>query len=138
MKRLLSGMVVLGLIGSTSVRASDSDELWEVISKMLMPGLPFPLWASTDKICIEAGKEGDPAKVIPKYLKDQECSMDGVNISGNKSSWAMSCGGASAATGIGEMTLGDAAFKGKSIMRSMGTNFTMAYEGKRVGTCQAK
>jgi hypothetical protein len=138
MKKLLFGMMIFGLIGAVSVRASDSGELWEVISRMQLPGMPFAMWSTTDTICIEAGKERYPDKVIPKNLRDQECRLDGINISGNKSSWAMKCVGSSTATGTGEMTLDDGAFMAKSIMQSMGASFTLAYEGKRVGTCQAK
>jgi hypothetical protein len=138
MKKLLFGMMILGLIGAVSVRASDSGELWEVVSRMQLPGMPFAMWSSTDTVCIEAGKERNPDKVIPKNLRDQNCRFDGINISGNKSSWAMNCAGTSPATGAGEMTLDEGTFIAKSLMQSMGASFTMAYEGKRVGTCQTK
>jgi hypothetical protein len=109
--------------------------MWEVISRMLLPGMPFAMWSSTDKMCIEAGNERYPDKVIPKNLRDQVCKLDGVNIVGNKASWAMNCG---RATGTGEMTLDNGAFWAKSNMQSMGSFFTLDYEGKRIGTCQAK
>lgn len=131
-------MVALVFLNAASVRASDIDELWKVTSKMMMPGLPFAMWASEDKICVEVGDAKDPDKIIPKYLKDQECKMGDVRISGNHSSWIMNCGGKNPASGTGEMTLDDGTFKGKSIMQSMGTTFTLVYEGKLVGTCQEK
>jgi hypothetical protein len=138
MRKLLSGVVIFGLMSDTNLCAAENGELWEVTSKMLMPGLPFAMWASKDKNCIEAGNAKDPDKVIPKYLKDQDCSMGNVIISGKNSSWTMSCGGTSPAAGSGEMTLGDGTFRGKSIMQSMGGSFTLVYEGKRIGTCQEK
>jgi hypothetical protein len=134
MKNLLSGMVLLGLMSSASVWATGSDELWEVSTKMEMPGMPFAMPAQTSKICMQKGHENDPNNAVPKD-KNQDCKMSDVKISGKKSSWKMKCEGEHPMTGSGEMTRGDGTYSGKMKTHSKEGDMTMAYDGKRIGTC---
>ena len=138
MNKLLWGMAIFGLMGSASVWADGSDELWEVTTKMEMPGMPFAMPAQTSKICMKKGNEKDPNNAVPKN-RDQDCKMGDVKVSGNKSSWTMKCDGMNQMTGEGEMTRGEGTYSGKTIMHAIdGGEMKMVYEGKRVGTCQAK
>jgi hypothetical protein len=138
MKKLLSGMAILGLMSSASALAAGSDELWEVTTKMEMPGMPFAMPAQTRNICMEKDHAKDPNYAVPKN-RDQDCKMGDVKVSSNKSSWTMKCDGMNQMTGEGEMTRGDGTYSGKTIMHAKdGGEMKMVYEGKRVGTCQAK
>jgi len=137
MKKLLSGVMVFGLVNSSFVWAAGNDELWEVTSKMEMPGMPFAMPGHTSRICIKKGNENDPKNAIPKD-KDQDCKMTDIRISGNTSSWKMKCAGEHPMAGSGEMTRGDGTYKGKMKMHSEDGDMMMTYEGRRIGTCQAK
>ena len=137
MKKFLSGVVLLGLINSASAWAAGSDGLWEVTTKMEMPGMPFAMPGQTARVCMKKGHENDPNNAVPKN-KDQDCKMTDTKISGNKSSWKMTCGGKHPMTGSGEITRSDGAYSGKMLMHSKDGDMTMTYEGKRIGTCQAK
>ena len=135
MKKVLWGMVWLGAMSSATVLAAGSDELWEVSATMEMPGVVMP--AHTSKVCMKKGKVQDPNNAVPKN-RNQDCKMIDVKMSGNKSSWKMKCGGENPMTGDGEITFGHGTYSGKMNMHSEGGDMTMAYTGKRIGTCQAK
>jgi hypothetical protein len=136
MKKMFLGMVWLGAMSSATVLAAGSDELWEVSSTMPMPGMDMPV--NTTKVCIKKGKAKDPNNAVPKN-RNKDCKMIDVKISGNKSSWNMKCTGENPMTGSGEITFGNGTYNGNMKIHSeAGGDMTMVYEGKRVGTCQAK
>jgi len=56
MKKILSGMVALGLLGSFQAMAAGSDELWAVTSKMDMQGMPMDMPGQTSNVCLKKGK----------------------------------------------------------------------------------
>jgi hypothetical protein len=136
-KHLLFGMTTMSLMISASVLAAGNDELWEVSTKMDMPGMPFSMPAQSTRVCIKKGSEKDPNNAVPKN-REQDCKMSKVRFSGNKSSWNMKCNGENPMTGSGEMTFGNGTYSGRMKMHSGDGDMTMAYEGKRIGTCQAK
>jgi Protein of unknown function (DUF3617) len=134
MKNIMLGLVWLGAMSSATVLAAGSDELWEVSTKMEMPGMPFAMPAQTQKICMQKGHENDPNNAVPKN-KEQDCKMSDVKISGNKSSWKMKCDGKEPMTGEGEITRGKDSYTGKMNMHTKDGDMTMAYSGKKVGSC---
>jgi hypothetical protein len=137
MKNLLSGMWILGLMGASPILAANSDELWEVTSKMEMAGMPFPMLARTSQICMSKGQEKDPNHAVPKS-KEQNCKMSDVKVSGNKSTWKMKCEGKDPMHGEGEMVRRDGTYSGKTVLHARRGDMTLVYEGKRIGACQAK
>jgi hypothetical protein len=134
MKHLLLGLAWLVAMSSAAALAAGSDELWEVSTKMDMPGMPFSMPGQTTKVCVQKGHEKDPNNAVPKD-KDQDCKMSDAKVSGNKSSWKMKCEGKHPMTGSGEMTYGEGTYTGKMKMQSKDGDMTMVYDGKRVGTC---
>jgi len=135
MKKIYSSLVVLGLLSSTSAMAAGGDELWEVTSKMEMPGMPMAMPGQAAKVCLKKGNEKDPNNAIPK---DRECKMSDVKVAGNKASWKMKCEGKRPMDGEGEMTRGDGSYSGKTVFHMKRRDMTMVYAGKRIGTCQAQ
>jgi hypothetical protein len=136
MKNLFYCMLAFGMMSSASVRAEGSDEMWEVKTKMEMPGIPFAMPEQTHKICMQKDHAKDPNYAVPKN-RDKDCKMGDVKVSGNKSSWTMKCDGMNQMTGEGEIIRGDGTYSGKLMMHASGGDMNMTYEGKRVGTCQA-
>lgn len=109
-------------------------EYWEITTKMEMPGMPFAMPATTQKLCIGKGDESDPRN----SSKDKDCEMTDVKTSGNKTSWNFRCNrNGEEMTGSGEQTTsansyqGTMRFAGKSKKRDM--NMTQSYSGKRIG-----
>lgn len=134
MKNVFLGMMWLAVMGSATVLAAGNDELWEVSTKMDMVGMPFSMPGQTSKVCMQKGHEKDPNNAVPKD-KNQNCKMSDVKVSGNKSSWKIACTGKDPMTGSGEMTYGEGKYSGKMQMHSKDGDMNMAYEGKRIGSC---
>lgn len=130
-------MLTASLINPASVLAAGNDELWEVSTKMDMPGMPMAMPAQTVKVCMKKGNEKDPNIALPKN-EGQDCKMSDVKVSGNKTSWTTKCTGDNPMTGSGEITAGNGSYAGKMNMHSGDGDMTMAYEGKRIGTCRAE
>lgn len=127
-------LCMLGLAVASSVLAAGSDELWEVSSKMEMKGMPFAMPAHSSNVCIPKGQEKDPNRSVPN---DKNCKMSDVKPNGNKMTWNMRCEGKDAMSGNGEMTYGTGTYSGKMNMHSKDGDMIMAYDGKRIGTCDA-
>ena len=132
MKELMSGMVLLAAISSTSALAAGSDELWEMTTKMDMPGMPMP--AMTQTVCLRKGESYKPGKVPHQ----KNCEMTGLKVSGNKTTWKMHCSGRDAMDGSGEVTRTEKTMKGSMKLSSKDIQMTQTISGKRIGACQAK
>ena len=128
-KFLSAAMILVAWVFPSQVLAAPG-EYWEVTTKMDMPGMPFAMPATTQKVCVAKGGEKDPRK----SSKNKDCQMSDVKISGNKTSWKFSCkenGGTM--TGSGEQTTSAGSFKGKMHISSEDGDMTQTYSGKRVG-----
>ena len=132
MRGLLSGMVLLAAMSSTSALAAGSDELWEMTTKMDMPGMPMP--AVTQTVCLRKGESYKPGKVPHQ----KNCEMTGLKVSGNKTTWKMHCSGRDAMDGSGEVTRTEKTMKGSMKLSSKDIQMTQTISGKRIGACQAK
>jgi hypothetical protein len=124
--------MLFGLMGATAQAAPG--EYWEVTSKMEMPGMPFAMPATTQKVCIPKDGEKDPGKTSG----DKDCKMTDVKTVGNKTTWKARCDrDGEVMTGVGEQTTTSGAYQGKIKLsgksEGQAMNMTMAYSGKRVG-----
>lgn len=131
MNRLFSGIAVLGLISSASVMAAGDDELWEMTTKLDMPGMAMP--SMTQSICLPKG-----GAYTPENVKQQNCEMTDLKTSGDRTSWKMHCSGKDAMEGSGEVTRSANTMKGTIKMSMKGMQMNQVVSGKLVGTCQGK
>ncbi len=134
MKHFFLGMMWLAAMCSVTVLAAGNDELWEISTKMEMAGMPFAMPGQISKVCIQKGHQADPNNAIPKD-KNQDCKISDVKTSAKKSSWTMQCEGKDPMSGSGEMTFGDGTYSGKMKMHSKDGDMNMAYQGRKIGTC---
>jgi hypothetical protein len=109
-------------------------EYWEITSKMEMPGMPFAMPPTTQKVCIPKGGQNDPGKTSG----DKDCKMTDTRTVGNKITWKARCDrNGEVMTGIGEQTTTANDYHGKLVLsgKSSGQdmNMTMVYSGKRIG-----
>ena len=123
-------MLALALAFSLPAAAQGKDDLWEIVSKMEMPGMPMAMPAQTNRACV--GKNRKDEEMIPKH---GDCRMVESNRTGNKFTYKMDCSGQGAATVVGAITFGDNAYDGQMRMTMKQTNDTMnmTFTGKRVG-----
>lgn len=132
-KHLVASLAMMSGFMSFAAHAAPG-EYWEVTSKMEMPGMPFAMPATTQKVCIQKGGESNPEKTSG----DKSCKMTDIKTVGNKTTWKARCDrDGEVMTGEGEQTTnpngyeGKMKFTGKSRGRDM--NMTTAFSGKRIG-----
>ncbi|MBI5006032.1 MAG: DUF3617 domain-containing protein [Nitrosomonadales bacterium] len=131
--RLAAILAMLAGLASAAAIAAPG-EYWEVTTRMEMPGMPFAMPPTTQKVCIPKGGENDPEKTSG----DKSCKMSDVKTVGNKTTWKMRCDrDGEVMTGSGEQTTsaggykGKMKFSGKSDGRDM--NMSSEFSGKRLG-----
>ena len=112
--------------------AQGKDDLWEVSSKMEMPGMSLP--AQVNRVCL--GKNRKDEDLIPRQ---DNCRVTDSKRVGNRLTYRMECTGSEPATIVGDLTFGNNAYYGQMRMTMTKTNDTMnmALSGRRVGDCTA-
>jgi hypothetical protein len=130
-----SGIVlVFALAVPLQASAQGKDDLWEISSKMEMPGMPMAMPGQMSRVCV--GKNQKDEDLIPKQ---GDCRMVDSKRVGNKFTYSMDCAGSNPSTVAGEVTFGNNAYDGKMRMTMKQTNDTMdmTFAGTRVGDCTA-
>ena len=133
--RVSTGIVLaFALAASMQASAQGKDDLWEVSTKMEMPGMPMAMPAQTNRFCI--GKNQKEEEFVPKQ---GDCRMIESKRVGNKFSYKMDCSGNYSAIVDGTITFGNNVYDGQMRMAMKNTNDTMVmtFTGKRIGDCAA-
>jgi hypothetical protein len=132
----IAALLVTTLTAPGSATAQGKDELWEVTTKMEMPGMPMAMPAQTNRVCIAKG--GRDEDFVPRR---ENCRVLESKRAGSKVTYKMVCTGKDAMTVAGEMTFGANSYDGRMAMsgKADGQSFemTQTYSGKRVGDCTA-
>lgn len=136
MKTLIAALVLTSL-PIAAAHAAGTDELWEITTKMEMPGMPMAMPAQTNKVCKPKGEvQNDP---LPTD-KNNECKMTDMQRSGSTTRFKMRCSGQQPMTGEGEVTYsGTDSYTGKmriaGKMEGQDVDMTQTFSGRKVGTC---
>ena len=119
---------------SLAVSAQGKDDLWEMTSKMDMPGMPMAIPAQVNRVCISKNHRDED--LIPRR---DNCRVTDSKRTGDKLAYKMECTGSEPMTLVGDLTFGNNAYDGQMRMTMTKTNDTMnmAVSGKRVGDCTA-
>jgi hypothetical protein len=125
---------MVALAAASPVAAQGMDELWEVSSKMEMPGMPMAMPAQVNRVCV--GKNRKDEDLIPRQ---DNCRVVDSKRVGNRFTYRMECAGNDPSTIVGDLTFGNNAYDGQMRMTMTKTNDTMnmALSGRRVGDCTA-
>ena len=116
--------------------AQGKDELWEVTTRMEMPGMPMAMPAQTNRVCVaKSGKDDD---YVPRR---ENCRVLESKRAGSTLTYKMACAGKDPMTVAGEMTFGTNSYQGRmqmsGKMEGQPMAMTQTYSGKRVGDCTA-
>ncbi|MBI4536506.1 MAG: DUF3617 domain-containing protein [candidate division NC10 bacterium] len=115
--------------------AQGTDELWQITTKVEMPGMPMAMPEQMQTVCLPRGHQGE-AERVPK---DKNCRMTDVKQSGNQMTFTIVCEGKDRMTGTGDIVSTPDSYRGS--MRLQGTmegqpvSMTQAFSGRRTGTC---
>jgi hypothetical protein len=125
---------MVALAAASPVAAQGMDELWEVSSKMEMPGMPMAMPAQVNRVCV--GKNRKDEDLVPRQ---DNCRVVDSKRVGNRFTYRMECAGNDPSTIDGDLTFGNNAYDGQMRMTMTKTNDTMnmALSGRRVGDCTA-
>lgn len=129
------GMMGRGGAPKTFIAGSGPDDLWDVTTKMEMPGMPMAMPPQTNQICIKKGKNTGEES-IPKQ---DNCRVTEMKTVGNKTTFAMECTGDEPMSMRGETTATGTSFDSRMSMkgtrRGNSMDMTMTSSGRRVGAC---
>ena len=106
--------------------------LWEISTRMEMPGMPSQ--AHTQTHCYTKKEAEEAQKNIPAAGPAGQCKILEQTQSGATMTWKMQCEGGMTATG--RMTHRRDAYEGVITMAGSGMNMTQHIAGKRVGDCK--
>ena len=126
--------LAFALAAPLAASAQGKDDLWEISSKMEMPGMPMSMPAQTNRVCI--GKNRKDEDFVPRQ---GDCRMVESNRVGNKLTYKMECAGNAPATVDGTITFGNNVYDGQMRMTLKQTKDAMniTFNGKRVADCAA-
>jgi hypothetical protein len=116
------------------IAGTGPDELWDVTTKMEIPGMPMAMPAQTTQVCLKKDRKPDDA--IPKQ---DDCRVTDSKVTGNRLTYRMVCTGKNPMTADGEITSSPTSYEGRMRIRSTkkGEEMDMVqnFRGQRVGAC---
>ena len=134
---LSCAVLLIGALALPCVAAAQGkDDLWEVTTKMEIPGMPMAMPAQTNRVCV--AKNGKDDDYVPKR---ENCKVLENKRTGNKLTYKMACAGKDPMTVDGEMTFGSGSYEGRmkmsGKMEGQQMDMMQTYSGKRIGDCTA-
>ena len=129
-------IVATSLAAPAGVNAQGADHLWEVTTKMEMPGMPMAMPAQVRRVCVARNHTDED--LIPRT---DNCRVLDSKKAGNKLTYTMACTGDEPMNVTGEMTYSSDSYDGRMRMKSTrdpSMEMTQTFAGKRVGTCTAR
>ena len=112
--------------------AAATGDLWEVTTRMSMPGMPMQMPAQKSQVCSAREWKEPPAAADPHH----PCTNSDFKVVGSKATWKTVCPGPPEMTGTGEITRdGDSAYSGTITLAAPQGSMTMKLDGKKIGAC---
>lgn len=135
MKHVLLAIAVVSMPALVMAAGGMRDGMWEITSKMEMPGMPMEMPATVVKHCYTKEEVKDQKKAI---ASDKDCTVSNLETSGDKATWQMKCTGQHAGTFSGETVFSGDSYDSTMKMNSdgKGRSMTMKIKAKRIGNCQ--
>lgn len=137
-KNIICLLVISAGYCATSVYAASatSGEIWEIVTKTDVAGMPNAMPEMTSSVCLQKGAEKDPKMLVQQ---DSTCEITDVKSSKGKTSWKMKCNrDGDEMAGSGEVKYKVGGFDGitKLSGKSNGEviNLTATFKGKKTGT----
>jgi len=133
-----AALLIAALTLPPTAAAQGKDDLWEVTTRMEMPGMPpgMSMPAQTSRVCVaKSGKDDD---YVPRR---ENCRVLDSKRTGSTLAYRMACTGKDPMDVAGEMTFGTNSYQGRMLMsgkmEGQPMEMTQTYSGKRVGDCTA-
>lgn len=139
---LVAVFIAVPAIAMAADKPDMTEGLWEITSKVNMPGMPMQMPAHTMQHCFTKEDIAKGDKTVPQNQErpDQKCEMVERKMVGNKFNYKMVCNGKNKMTMIGEVVYSKTSYRGTSRM-DMAQNgqpmrMNTEYSAKRLGDCK--
>jgi len=113
--------------------------LWEITTRMEMPGMPMTMPAQIKKHCYTKQDVESGIRTAPR-ADDKNCVIKNYKVKGNTASWDVACTGKDGFTGSAVATTTSTSYSGQMKMKMKHDGETMEtthlWIGKRVGDCK--
>lgn len=132
-KTLLLSVIISFALGlSVAYGLNMKDGLWEITSRLEMPGMPMEMPAQTYTQCITRKDS------VPKGQNAEDCKILKKETRGDTVIWDMECSTPEGRMRMqGEITYAGTSFKGTVRMQSAdGMDMLNKMSGRRVGDCK--
>lgn len=120
----------------TTILAADGirEGMWEITTKMEMPGMPMEMPPTTIKHCYTKEEVKDQKNMINR---DKNCTIIDFKKSGNKVSWKTKCTGKNAGMFSGETVFSGDSYESVMTMQldANKSHSAMNMKGKKIGDC---
>jgi hypothetical protein len=134
----IAGLFPLGTFAFAGVNLHEG--LWEITTKMEMPGMPMQMPARKHTQCLT--KKNMLKTMVPReQAQEEECKITDTKISGNTITWVMKCSGEDAMEVTGKTTYHGDTFNGTITMISNDPEegkmkMIVHISGRRIGECK--
>jgi len=134
----IGGFLFWGVCAFAGVNMHEG--LWEITTKMEMPGMPMQMPARKHTQCLT--KKNMLKTMAPKEQdQDEECKITDQKVTGNTVTWTMKCSGKDAMEVTGKNTYHGDSFEGTITMISNDPHegkikIINHINGKRIGECK--
>jgi hypothetical protein len=109
------------------------DGLWEITSKMEMPGMPMEMPPVKFTQCLTS-KDSVPQD---KIEQSQDCKIKNTDVKGNTVTWEMHCiSDGKPVKNIGKVTYKGDSFEGETKTEMDGMQMFQKMSGRRTGNCK--
>lgn len=117
----------------TSSAMDMKDGMWEITSKMEMPGMPMEMPPVKFTQCLTS-KDSVPQD---KKEHSQDCKIKNTDIKGNTVTWEMQCiSDGKPVKSIGKVTYKGDSFEGETKTEMEGMKMFQKMSGRRIGNCK--
>ncbi|SFN12710.1 Protein of unknown function [Formivibrio citricus] len=138
---LVAALIAVPAIALAADKPDMTEGLWEITSKVNMPGMPMQMPAHTMQHCFTKEDIAKGDKTVPQNQQsDQKCDMVERRMTGNKLNYKMVCSGKNKMTMTGEVIYSRTSYRGTSqmdmVQNGQPMRMTTEYSAKRLGNCK--
>ena len=132
---LVAGACVVSF--AQSAWAQGSDDQYDVVIKMEMPGMPMAMPSMSQRLCVKKGASDED--FIPRQ---ENCRVSDLSRAGSRLTFKIVCTGRNAMTGVGDFAFAANGYDGQirlmGKMEGQDVQMTQAISARRTGACTAR
>jgi len=142
MRHITTSLLTIAVLTGTTAHSATpnmKEGLWEITTKMEVPGMPAGMPPQVMQKCFTQEDFKDPRQAVPgKDARDARCKMTDHKVQGNSATWNMAC--EDGTKGVGTATYSGTTYTSTNTITSSrggkAQTMTMHYSGRHLGACK--